>query len=117
MSNKRQLGKYYEERACRVLCANGLQLIAQNSQCRNGELDLVMQDNNCIVFVEVRYRKNDLFGTATASITRAKQIKIIQAAYEWMHKQQINSELCEFRFDIFAFTGKETQWIKNAFSC
>lgn len=116
MLDKRQLGQYYEALACHTLCSNGLKLIAKNSQSRLGEIDLVMQDQGCLVFVEVRYRKNDLFGNATSTITRAKQIKIIHAAYHWMFQQDINSELCEFRFDIFTFTGKDWQWIKNAFS-
>ena len=116
MLNKRQIGQYYEELACRSLCSKGLIFIAKNSQSRLGEIDLIMQDQSCLVFVEVRYRKNDLFGNAVSTITQAKQIKIIRAAYDWMSLQHINSESYEFRFDIFAFTGRETQWIKNAFS-
>lgn len=116
MLNKRKIGQHYEEQACHFLCANGLRLIDKNCQSRLGELDLIMQDGSCIVFVEVRFRANFLYGDAVATVTKNKQNKIIQATYDWMSKQKINSELCEFRFDVFAITGNDTQWIKNAFS-
>lgn len=116
MLNTHNLGQYYEEQACRLLCAKGLQLIAKNSQSRLGEIDLIMRDDDCLVFVEVRYRKNALYGQAESSITKTKQHKIISTAYDWMQKQSIDSESCEYRFDVFAITGKSSKWIKNAFS-
>lgn len=116
MQSKRKLGAHFEEHVCDFLCGHGLRLIAKNKSSRFGEIDLVMQDGSCLVFVEVRYRKNALYGNAATTVSIAKQKKIIHAAYDWMLKQHIESESCEYRFDIFAITGKEYQWIRNAFS-
>lgn len=116
MTNRRQLGQYYEEQASLFLCKQGLSLIAKNSTSRLGEIDLIMQEQACLVFVEVRYRKNAIYGDAQSTVTAAKQQKIINAAYYWMQQQNIDIENSEFRFDVFAITSQKVNWIKNAFS-
>lgn len=116
MLTKQQLGRYYERQACLFLQENGLRLIANNCSSRLGELDLIMQDDQCLVFIEVRYRKNELYGDALSSITQDKQNKVIKAAYSWMQQQNIDIEAVEFRFDVFAITGQDQLWLKNAFS-
>lgn len=93
----------------------GLLLIAQNSQYQVGEIDLIMRDKTSLVFVEVRYRKNANFGEAEMTISSQKQIKIKQAAQLWMLENNLNIEDTEFRFDVFAITGKNQKWIINAF--
>lgn len=113
--NNKQIGKHYENIACQYLIQQGLTLLAQNSQYRLGEIDLVMQDKTCLVFIEVRYRKNSNFGYAEMTITTAKQTKTKLAAQLWMASQGLNIEETEFRFDVFAITGKNKQWIINAF--
>lgn len=116
MQNNRQLGESYEELACLFLINQGLRLVAKNTLSRLGEIDLIMQDRFCLVFIEVRYRKNGLYGDAQSTVTINKQKKIIKAAYIWMQQQNIDIENCEFRFDVFATTGNHSEWIKNAFS-
>ena len=113
--NNNQIGKHYENIACQYLIKQGLTLLAKNCQYRLGELDLVMRDKACYVFVEVRYRKNADLGYAATTITQSKQNKIKQAAQCWMLTQNLNIEKTEFRFDVFAITGKTQQWIINAF--
>ena len=113
--NNNQIGKHYENIACQYLIKQGLTLLAKNCQYRLGELDLVMRDKACYVFDEVRYRKNADFGYAATTITQSKQNKIKQAAQCWMLTQNLNIEKTEFRFDVFAITGKTQQWIINAF--
>lgn len=115
MQTNRQLGQFYEELACIFLINQGLHLIAKNTLSRLGEIDLIMQDCFCLVFIEVRYRKNSLYGDAQSTVTISKQKKTIKAAYIWMQQQNIDIENCEFRFDVFATTGKNSEWIKNAF--
>ncbi|MCX8731043.1 YraN family protein [Gilliamella sp. B2969] len=114
-AKNKQIGKYYENIACQYLLKQGLLLIAKNSQYPLGEVDLIMQDKQCLVFVEVRYRKNANFGDAAMTVTLSKQTKIKQAAQLWMLSENLNIEDTEFRFDIFAITGKNQQWIINAF--
>ncbi|OCG14108.1 YraN family protein [Gilliamella sp. wkB292] len=114
-ANNKQIGRHYENIACQYLLKQGLLLIAKNSQYPLGEIDLIMQDKQCLVFVEVRYRKNANFGDAAMTVTLSKQTKIKQAAQLWMLSENLNIEDTEFRFDIFAITGKNQKWIINAF--
>lgn len=114
-TKNKNIGKHYEQIACQFLIQQGLVFVAQNSQCRLGEIDLIMRDKQCFVFVEVRYRKNANFGEAETTVTPSKQAKIRQAAQLWMISNNLNIEETEFRFDVFAVTGKNQKWIINAF--
>lgn len=101
--------------ACDYLKQNGLTLIEQNFHGRQGEIDIIMQHLDTLVFVEVRYRKNHDFGGAVASITLQKQHRIRQTALYYMQKQgrELNA-----RFDVIAMTGTNEihiDWIQNAF--
>ena len=107
-------GVVAEKVALTYLQQHGLRLLHQNYLCRFGEIDLIMQDQNTLVFIEVRYRKNGQFGGALASINQSKQRKIIKTARHYL--AQLTSEpYC--RFDAIALdaTGAEPLWIKDAF--
>ena len=69
------IGAKFEQEAKRYLIKHGLKCRQENYHCRIGEIDLIMQDGETIVFVEVRYRKDKQFGGATVSITPNKQKK------------------------------------------
>ena len=69
-----------EDLACAYLQKSGLRLLARNYRCRRGEIDLIMQDGEYLVFVEVRYRKNDAFGSAAETVSSAKRARIITTA-------------------------------------
>lgn len=92
--------------------------MARNYNTRGGELDLVMREADTLVFVEVRFRKSDAYGTPAETVTRSKQQKLLRTAQlfllahkDWQHKP------C--RFDIVAArpgeSGLQFEWIKNAF--
>ncbi|WP_198201458.1 YraN family protein [Gilliamella sp. W8145] len=114
-TKNKDIGKHYEYIACQFLVNQGLVLLDKNSLYQIGEIDLVMRDKSCLVFVEVRYRKNANFGEAETTISLTKQNKIKQAAQLWMLNNNLNIEDTEFRFDVFAITGKSQKWIINAF--
>lgn len=110
-------GAQAEERAKGFLEAQGLRLTERNYRCRQGELDLIMQDGETLVFVEVRYRKNGGFGGPAASITQAKQRRIIITANHYLQSRN-SKRTPACRFDVLAITGKDPQninWIKDAF--
>lgn len=113
-ATSRQLkGESQEQRACEYLQAQGLTLITQNFSCRMGEIDLIMQQGNSLVFIEVRYRRNKDFGGAAASVTRGKQRKIIKTAL--FYQQKFAPKSC-MRFDVIAIEGdNEINWIPSAF--
>lgn len=117
-TSQQRLGQTAEQAACNFLAAQGLQVLERNFLCKLGEIDLICQDQNSLVFVEVRFRKNARFGGAAASVTPAKQRKLQRAAQVYL--QRLRQEP-PCRFDIVAMTLNQQaeliceNWIKNAF--
>ncbi|MCE0555757.1 MULTISPECIES: YraN family protein [unclassified Motilimonas] len=110
---KRQTGDQYEQRACDFLISAGLSLVCKNYVCRFGEIDLIMQHDDTLVFVEVRYRADSDFGGAIASVTRSKQRRIIKAAKAYLMQRPFEV-YC--RFDVVAFESQHDPiWLQNAF--
>ena len=107
-------GHQAEQQALLYLQEQGLELLYQNYYCRYGEIDLIMRDKQTLVFIEVRYRKNNAFGGALASISQSKQRKIIATAAFFLAEQQ-NEYHC--RFDAVAIDDSATspQWFQGAF--
>lgn len=108
-------GKDAEETAHQFLLDKGLQPVARNFRCKQGELDLIMLDRHSLVIVEVRYRKTDRYGSAAESVTASKQSRIIAATYCYLSQTNQNHN-CAVRFDVIALSGAGgINWIKNAF--
>jgi len=105
-------GKEAEDQAAAYLAGQGLRLVARNWRCKGGEIDLIMRDGATLVFVEVRARKNGLFGGAAASITAAKQARVSHAAHMYL-AQAPAPPPC--RFDAVLFDGGRLTWLKDAF--
>lgn len=108
------LGRSAESHAEAFLKSRGLQLVARNWRCRFGEIDLVMQDGATLVFIEVRLRSRSDFGGAAASVTRAKQKKLLATARQYLSGLPA---VPPCRFDVIAMTDKaaEPEWLQNAF--
>ncbi len=113
--SRKQTGDAWELQARRWLERKGLRFIAANVRGRGGEIDLIMQEGPVTVFVEVRYRQSSRFGGAAASVTRAKQQKLLQTARWWLSRQNGSFDTVDCRFDVVAFTGNAIEWLKNAF--
>ena len=115
LSNKRSQGSLYEQKARAYLETQGLKFIAANQTFKCGELDLVMADGDTVVFVEVRQRKSNRFGSAVESIDYRKQQKWLNAANMWLltkRKQSLDTAKC--RFDVVAFEGDNPPlWLPN----
>jgi putative endonuclease len=107
-----KIGRQGEDLALRFLQQQGLKLLERNYSWRQGEIDLIMEDGNSIVFVEVRVRRHLQFGGAVASIDRAKQHRLIVTAERYLQK---HGEECPARMDVITLDGNEINWIKNAF--
>jgi putative endonuclease len=119
-SIKRQIGNQAEDIALKYLIQQGLTLIKQNYLTKVGEIDIIMLDKaeQVLVFVEVRYRKNTHFGSATDSVDHAKQLKIMRTAEHYLARQQKFDEyIC--RFDVIGLESDlkypKINWIKDAF--
>ena len=107
-------GRTAEDFACQHLTNYGLRLLDRNFLCRRGEIDLIMMDGPCLVFVEVRKRSSSSYGGALASVTPVKQNKIIKTAQYYILQKKLNYQI-PMRFDVVAIENTTLQWIKNAF--
>jgi len=108
-------GALAEQKAAQYLQEQGLKLIEQNYRSRFGEIDLIMQDGDTLVFVEVRQRRNADFGDAASSIDLHKQQRIILTSQHYLSGM---AHMPACRFDALLFGGnpdESAQWLKNAF--
>lgn len=114
----RATGNVFESRALAVLEDAGLKLLTRNFHTRYGELDLIMQSADTVVFVEVRYRRSTGFGGAAASVSASKQQKLVRAAELFLAAHPKLARL-PCRFDVVAFTGAAEDpicdWLRDAF--
>jgi len=114
-------GRTAEDKALKYLKQQGLKLVERNYTCRYGEIDLIMLNQETIVFVEVRYRASNDYGGALQSITAAKQAKLRKTAQHFLSAPRMNRKghniAC--RFDIICMRGSlhnpEVDWLVNAF--
>ncbi len=110
-------GDLAEDLALAYLERQGFVLEQRNFNCRYGEIDLLMWDQNYLVFVEVRYRASMNYGGALESIDHFKQSKLRRAAEFYLVNTKRND--CACRFDILCITGNlnnpHYEWISNAF--
>ncbi|MBV7404978.1 YraN family protein [Enterobacter sp. ENT03] len=113
---RKQTGEAWEVRARRWLESKGLRFIAANVHARGGEIDLIMKHGPTTVFIEVRYRKTATFGGAAASVTRQKQLRLLQTARLWLARHNGSFDTVDCRFDVIAFTGNDVEWIQDAFN-
>ena len=118
-SSKR--GGIAEELACNYLKKNfGMVLLDRNYRTPHGEIDLVMEDGDTMVFIEVRSREKETFLQPLESIDRNKCMRIIRSS-EYYLQRNVSSfnSMGKCRFDVVTLTGPlETarlEWIKNAF--
>lgn len=114
--SKRAIGNRYEALANTFLKRQGLTLIECNFTTKFGEIDLIMRDQHTVVFVEVKYRKDNHFGHAAEFVTRSKRQKLVKTALVWMSRQNRSPHSTDFRFDVVAIhkNGTDINWIKNA---
>lgn len=116
-TSKQKAGQAGEDAALQHLLAAGLKLITRNYHCRWGEVDLIMQDGDSIVFVEVRLRKNSRFGGAAASVDARKQAKLQKTALHYLQQSRATARQAA-RIDVVAIQANgpqhECEWIRNA---
>ena len=94
------IAKIGESYAVKHLKARGYKILAQNYRAMRGEIDLVAQDGDCIVFVEVKTRRSLKFGTPQAAVTAQKQRQISKVALAYIQTHNRLDTPC--RFDVIA---------------
>ena len=112
------LGVLGESIATTFLKGAGFSIVEQNFRCVCGELDIVARDGRAIVFVEVKCRRNKIYGPPQLAVTPFKQRQISKAALVWLSKRRLYD--AEARFDVVAIVLHEhdlpeIEHIRNAF--
>ncbi|MEX1196654.1 MAG: YraN family protein [Pseudohongiellaceae bacterium] len=109
-------GLALEQQGGRYLSAHGLRMLGSNYHCRAGEIDLIMQDGDTLVFIEVRFRRSGLRGSPVETVTPAKQRKLIRCARHYLMSHRLQDAV-PCRFDVLGIgPGNRMTWIRNAFS-
>ncbi|MGH8509159.1 MAG: YraN family protein [Gammaproteobacteria bacterium] len=113
----RERGAWAESIALRYLGARGLQLLTRNYRCLVGEIDIIMKDNDTLVFIEVRYRASAEYGSPLETINHTKQGRILKTAGHYLLTHRTSTAHVQCRFDVVVVTGAKasTEWIKAAF--
>jgi len=117
MPNKIQTGFYGQAEAEKCLCGKGMILLDANFRATSGEIDLVMQDGEYIVFVEVKYRQDLRYGLPREAVGHHKQRRIKRTALHYIARRRLKNQ--DFRFDVVEIldtsSGIEINHIENAF--
>lgn len=112
--NRRAVGTDHEEMAAQFLERNGVHIIMRNYRTRFGEIDLIARDGKYLVFVEVKYRANDSFGSPLEAVDARKQRAIIRVARHYLMRYGYGATT-PCRFDVVGIAGDEITYVKNAF--
>ena len=111
LTDKQRQGRLGEDMALAHLRRHGLTLVQRNFLCKGGEIDLIMRDADAaLVFVEVRQRADWRHGGAAASITPAKQRRMVVAAEVYLLGLKT---VPPCRFDVVAIDAGQLTWLRN----
>ncbi len=114
---RHSLGRWGEERAALYLENQGLKIVERGFRCRFGEIDIIAQNSEVLVFCEVKTRRRGSFATPQEAVSWSKQRRLIKTAGWYLNRRSWDGEL---RFDVIAILaaeGREPQleWIQDAF--
>ncbi len=106
------IGKEGEEKAITFLREAGYQILERNYRFRRCEVDIIAVHAGILVFLEVKKRKNDSYGSPESFVSDAQQDRIRAAA---THYQEETDWQCSIRFDIISIEGKSIRHFEDAF--
>ena len=122
MSYAGSIGKIGEEMVADFLKSKGYIITARNYHSKFGEIDIVAESREYVLFIEVKTRKKGSMTTPAEAVSKAKQKKIVLTAYNFLSKLRIN---INYRFDVAEVYYELTKdgelkadlnYIKNAFT-
>ena len=113
MKSKIIIGKFGEKIAERYLQNNGYQIIAKNYYTRAGEIDLICEKNNVLIFVEIKTRTTTAFGWPEEAITVEKQKHLVKAAEKFL--ENYDKDFYSVQIDAISINlvGGKTARIKH----
>jgi len=115
MSDKKKIGNKGEELAAKHLLKKNYKIIEKNYRYGKGEIDIICRDNenNNLVFVEVKSRTNLNFGDPIYALTKSKMGQLRKIADSYLYEKQIDDIDCRFDVVTILFHPKEKPEIKH----
>jgi putative endonuclease len=113
MLNRRHEGASGEDAAIRALRSEGYRIIERNYRSRFGEIDVIAEDGDCLVFVEVKKRNSESYGPSFSSITGRKKQHIIKSALFYLKAHRCFER--RIRFDVVGIDKGAARIMKHAF--
>jgi putative endonuclease len=114
---RKQTGNKGEDLAADYLVAAGYRIVGRNYRCPFGEIDIVAEEGKTLVFVEVKSRRNDAYGSPQTAVGLEKQKKLSRIALHYLQEKRLGHRPA--RFDVVAVkllpAGNEVELIRNAF--
>lgn len=111
MKNNREIGDKYEEKAVELLISRNYRILERNYRVKAGEIDIIAEKDEIVVFVEVKYRGTIKFGYGLEAVDYKKIRRIYSAAKIYL---TLTGKLSrEVRFDCISFLGDKISWTKN----
>ena len=110
--NRRDTGSAYEKIAADYLRKQGIKIREMNYRISQGEIDLIGEDKDTIIFIEVKYRKTASYGYPWEAVSINKQKKICKVARQYCYGKRIKKQV---RYDIVSICGEEILWFQDAF--
>ncbi len=108
MKSAREKGFEGEQLAAKFLKANGYRILEKNYRTKSGEIDIIARKNKSIVFIEVKTRTTDNFGTPVEAVDRRKLAKLEIVASQYIQKKKIEEPA--YRFEVVSITKINDAW-------
>ena len=107
MYEKQQIGKLGEDLATKYLKEKNYKIVGKNFHCIQGEIDIIAEQDNELIFVEVKTRTNLHYGRPAEAVTKTKQKHIAKATEYYLYKNKLeNNKVRIDVIEIYIHNGK-----------
>lgn len=115
MPNKRKLGEQYEQMVAIHLRRQGYLIKERNWRCKFGEVDIIAVKDNYLVFIEVKFRSKQTYGSPAEAVDYHKQRRISNVSSCYLYKKHYPIDT-PVRYDVAAVTEDGIEIVENAFT-
>jgi putative endonuclease len=111
--SSREEGARGEDAAIKTLKRNGYRIVERNYKNKLGEIDVVAEEGDCLVFVEVKKRNTPFFGEAVCAVDENKKRRLVRAALFYLKEHRCWNRRA--RFDVIGIDDERIKLVRNAF--
>jgi len=106
-------GRHHERLAAEFFQSKGFEVLEHNLQVGHLEIDLIVRNDDLLVFVEVKSASTLKYGHPAEKVDRRKIERLTRAAQKYLQDHEI--EGCDLRFDVVTFVGGRLEHFPGAF--